>query len=138
MVLSSALRRKGCKQLNRGVSGFAGFADAVKPKDDRQTALVQDGGEALGDKKQVALHQADGDRIAGCFQDARAGCLGNGLLAAALLLLCLECRIRRGSLLAGVVNRAIGISAHLQDGNGRTRRAAWRLLLNQRGLILSM
>ena len=93
-----------------------GLADAVKPKDDRQTALVQDGGKALGDKEQVALHQADGNRVAGCFQDAKAGCLGDGLFAAALLLLCLECRIRRGPLLAGVVNWAIGIRAHLVNG----------------------
>ncbi len=83
-----------------GVSVSVGLADAVKPKDDRQTALVQGGGKAFGDEEQVALHQPDRNRIAGCFQDAKAGRLGDGLFAAALLLLCLECRIGRGPLLA--------------------------------------
>ena len=116
MVLSSALRRKDASSLAGASPASVGLADAVKPKDDRQTALVQGGGKALGDKEQVALHQPDGNRVAGCFQDAKAGCLGDGLFAAALLLLCLECRIRRGPLLAGVVNGAIGIRAHLMNG----------------------
>jgi len=111
------LAKKGRKQFCRGVFGSdAGLADAVKPKDDRHTALVQDGGEALGDKEQVALHQADGDRIAGCFQDAKAGRLSDGLLAAALLLLCLECRVRRGPFFTGMVDWAFWIRAHLVNG----------------------
>ena len=92
-----------------------GLADAVKAKDDRQTALVQSGGKALGNKEQVALHQPDRNRVTGCFEDAEAGCLGNGLLAAALLLFCLECRIRRGLLFAGVVDGAFGIGTDGAD-----------------------
>jgi len=107
--------KKRREQFRRGVSGAAGLADAVKAKDDRQTALVQDGGEALGNKEQVALHQPDGNRVAGCFEDAKAGCLGNGFLAAALLLFCLECRICRGLLLAGVVDGAFGIGTDGAD-----------------------
>jgi hypothetical protein len=69
----------------------------------------------LGDKEQVALHQPDGNRIAGCFEDAEAGCLGDGFLVASLLLFCLECRIRRGLLLTGVVDGAFGIGTDGTD-----------------------
>ena len=101
--------KKGRKQLGRGVSRSVGLADAVKAKEDRQTALIQYGGKALGNKEQVALQQPDWNRVAGCFQNAKAGCLGNGFFAAALLLFCLECRIRRGLLFPGVVDGAFGI-----------------------------
>ena len=101
--------KKGREQLGRGVSRSVGLADAVQPKEDRLTALVQGGGKALGDEEQVALHQPDGNRVAGCFQDADAGCLGYGFLATALLLFRLECRIRRGLLFTGVVDGAFGI-----------------------------
>jgi len=107
------LAKKGREQLRGCLACSVGLADAVKPKEDCQTSLVQGGGKALGDKKQIALHQPDRNRVAGCFQDAKAGRLGDGLFAAALLLLCLECRIRRGPLLAGVVDGAFGICAHL-------------------------
>ena len=107
--------KKGREQLGRSVSCSDGLADAVKPKDDRQAALVQDGGKALGDKKQVALHQPDRNGVAGCFQDAEAGCLGDGFLVASLLLFCLECRIRRGLLLTGVVDGAFGIGTDGAD-----------------------
>jgi hypothetical protein len=68
----------------------------VKAKDNREATLVQGGDKALCDKEQVALHQPDRNGVAGCFQDAEAGRLNDGLFAAALLLLCLECCIHRG------------------------------------------
>jgi hypothetical protein len=99
--------KKGHEQFGRCVGGAVGFADAVNPQENRMAALVQDGGKALGDKEQIALHQPDGNGVTGCFQDAKAGGLGDHLFTAALLLFGFECRIGSGPLLAGIVNRAI-------------------------------
>ena len=88
--------QKGREQLGRGVGGSVGLADAVKAQQDWNAALVQRGGKALGDEEQVALHQPDGNGVARCFQDAKTSRLGDGLFAAALLLLGLECCVVRG------------------------------------------
>jgi len=74
------------KQFGRGIGGAVRLSEVVLAQNDGQTALVQDGGETLNNKKQVALHQTNGDRFADGAQDAQARDLGYGLLAAALLL----------------------------------------------------
>ena len=105
------LAKKGRKQLGRCVGCAVGLAEIVLAQNDCQTALVQHGGETLDHKQQVAFHQANGDRFADGVEDAQARDLGDGLLAAALLLFGLDCRIGRGLLLAGVMDGAIGIRA---------------------------
>ena len=103
------LAKKGRKQLGRCVGSVVGLAEVVLTQNNGQAAFVLDRGETLDHKQKIAFHQANGYRCADGAQDTQAGDLGDGFLAAALLLFGLDGRIGSGLLLVRVMNGAIWI-----------------------------
>ncbi len=85
------------------------------PDENGQAPLVQHCRKPLSQKQQVSLHQPDRNGVADGFQHAHSNGLRDGLLAAALLLFCLERGVSVVALTLplGVVDRAFGIGAYL-------------------------
>jgi hypothetical protein len=89
-----------------------GLLDAVLTGDDFQTAFVQQCRQPLDHKKQVALHQADGNRCDDSGKGTDAAGLRKCLFMAAFLLLRLTLLVARLVLLLCVIDGAIRLHPH--------------------------